>query len=459
MKWNRLVSVLFLLVLGLPMAGIGLPTAGIGQEVVWTYRPDANGWIGFWYNYSKASVDGRDQIVVEVTEVAENSPAEAYGIVVGDVITHLDGQAISEKLFSSMSQALEPGDLVRLVVRRDGRPREITVEAESPPTEVIVSPNTERMVVELDALTGDILKSMDSLRVSFGGVRLNEAEGNVTLQVLRIPSDSSTDDGPVSLGFTFQQPFVGSMDLGSEAFFLDREMAFPFETLVIETGATAPLKEDLLQIRREITAVRRAEEVRRRELAAAIQGPIEEVLAQDQRMKELQARELELLSEQEELSTRLRDVSEAEMQRHWVEVQSRSEEAFVQARKAQEEAVSRARWEERNQRAEEARDQFEYTYRSPVIVGQSFFMGAQMAPLNPELAEYFPVDEGVIVVQVVEGSPAFEAGLQGGDVIITVAGEDVSSLSELRFSLSAFEGPIQIGVVRKGEPVQIVIRR
>jgi S1-C subfamily serine protease len=82
-----------------------------------------------------------------------------------------------------------------------------------------------------------------------------------------------------------------------------------------------------------------------------------------------------------------------------------------------------------------------------------------MAPLNSQLAEYFPVDEGVFVVQVVEGSPAAEAGLQGGDIIVNVAGEEVNSLSDLRFSLSAFEGPIQIRVIRKGEPVEILIRR
>ena len=92
-------------------------------------------------------------------------------------------------------------------------------------------------------------------------------------------------------------------------------------------------------------------------------------------------------------------------------------------------------------------------------MGQSFLLGAQLAPLNPELAEYFPVDEGVFVVQVVEGTPASEAGLQGGDIIIAIAEEEVTSLSDFRFGLGAFEGPIQIRVIRKGEPVEIGIRR
>ena len=92
-------------------------------------------------------------------------------------------------------------------------------------------------------------------------------------------------------------------------------------------------------------------------------------------------------------------------------------------------------------------------------MGQNVMLGAQLAPLNRELADYFPVDEGVFVVQVMEGTPASQAGLQGGDIIIAIAEEKVTSLSELRFGLDAFEGPIQIKVIRKGDPVEVWIRR
>jgi hypothetical protein len=366
-----------------------------------------------------------------------------------------------------MSETLEPGDLVRLVVMRDGRPREITVEAASPPAQVVISPNTEQMVIELEALSGNILKSMDSLRVSLGGLKVGEEDGNLSFQILRIPSDSSMAEGQVRFDFKVQQPFDEPLVFGSEPFYMAPDVALPFEAMVVESQATAPLKEELAQLRKELTAIRRDELARRRELAAAIQGPIEEVLQQDDRMRELQAQEAQLLVRQEQLADHLREVSEAELQRHWVEVQSRSEEAFFRAQRSREsqraleEAVSRARREEveRTEEAEQLRTQSQFLYRSPVIVGQSFFLGAQIAPLNPQLAEYFPVDEGVFVVQVVEGSPAAKAGLQGGDIIVNVAGEDVNSLSDLRFSLSAFEGPIQIRVIRKGDPVQIVIRR
>jgi S1-C subfamily serine protease len=52
------------------------------------------------------------------------------------------------------------------------------------------------------------------------------------------------------------------------------------------------------------------------------------------------------------------------------------------------------------------------------------YLGVQMQDVTPELAETIngPVDEGVMIVGVVEGSPADQAGLQGGDQQVIVGG-------------------------------------
>ena len=52
------------------------------------------------------------------------------------------------------------------------------------------------------------------------------------------------------------------------------------------------------------------------------------------------------------------------------------------------------------------------------------YLGVQMQEITPELAETVnvPVDEGVMVVGVFEGSPADEAGLQGGEQQVIVGG-------------------------------------
>ncbi len=97
--------------------------------------------------------------------------------------------------------------------------------------------------------------------------------------------------------------------------------------------------------------------------------------------------------------------------------------------------------------------------RSPVILGQNIMLGAQLAPLNAQLAEYFPVDEGVFVVEVMKGTPASDAGLQGGDIIVRVAGDEVTSLSDFRSSLGVIERPFRIQVIRKGDRVEILIQK
>ena len=52
------------------------------------------------------------------------------------------------------------------------------------------------------------------------------------------------------------------------------------------------------------------------------------------------------------------------------------------------------------------------------------YLGVQMQEITPELAETVnvPLDEGVMIVGVVEGSPADEARLQGGDEQVIVGG-------------------------------------
>ena len=57
------------------------------------------------------------------------------------------------------------------------------------------------------------------------------------------------------------------------------------------------------------------------------------------------------------------------------------------------------------------------------------YLGVQMQEITPELAETVnvPVDEGVMIVGVVEGSPADEAGLQGGEQQVIVEGPELCS--------------------------------
>lgn len=65
--------------------------------------------------------------------------------------------------------------------------------------------------------------------------------------------------------------------------------------------------------------------------------------------------------------------------------------------------------------------------------GGGAFLGVQLSDLTPELRSHFgvPEDAGVMVGKLVDGSPAFRAGLEVGDIVTAVDGEPVASASAL----------------------------
>ncbi|HKJ01172.1 MAG TPA: PDZ domain-containing protein, partial [Longimicrobiales bacterium] len=96
---------------------------------------------------------------------------------------------------------------------------------------------------------------------------------------------------------------------------------------------------------------------------------------------------------------------------------------------------------------------------APYVLGQNRAAGAEVVDLRPELASYFHVDGGVLVVDVPDGTPAAMAGLQPGDVVIRVDGRDVHSILDLREGLSRAAAQLPLTLVRKGHEVQVLLRR
>lgn len=85
--------------------------------------------------------------------------------------------------------------------------------------------------------------------------------------------------------------------------------------------------------------------------------------------------------------------------------------------------------------------------------------GAELQSLNPRLAQFFDgAERGLVVLEVLPGTPAFQLGLRPGDVIVEADGRPVSELSDLRRTLVE-HSPVEIRWVRRGRTAVDTLRR
>ncbi|MGH7696178.1 MAG: PDZ domain-containing protein, partial [Gemmatimonadaceae bacterium] len=94
------------------------------------------------------------------------------------------------------------------------------------------------------------------------------------------------------------------------------------------------------------------------------------------------------------------------------------------------------------------------------IGGSELIAGAVLIPLTADAREGLGIQEGVLVIDVLRGSPALEAGLRAGDVILAVKGRKVTSIPQLRLTLDAVrDGTWQLKVTRRNQKPRIVLLR
>jgi serine protease DegQ len=80
------------------------------------------------------------------------------------------------------------------------------------------------------------------------------------------------------------------------------------------------------------------------------------------------------------------------------------------------------------------------------------WIGVEPQDLNPELAETFGLKlvEGVVITGVLQNGPASKAGIQPGDVVLSVAGKSVANVAEM---LS------QVAALKPGESTKFEVQR
>ncbi len=97
--------------------------------------------------------------------------------------------------------------------------------------------------------------------------------------------------------------------------------------------------------------------------------------------------------------------------------------------------------------------------RGMIINPRRARLGINGVNLTDQMAEFLavPGKEGVLVLEVQKDTPAEKAGLKAGDVIVSIDGKSVDSLSELSERLD--EGTIQLDIIRdkKKQNVQVTI--
>lgn len=83
------------------------------------------------------------------------------------------------------------------------------------------------------------------------------------------------------------------------------------------------------------------------------------------------------------------------------------------------------------------------------------FLGVQMNDVDPGMGEFFGLesDNGVVIMEVVEGSPAEKAGIKKDDVIVEFEGDAVDGMNDFRNRVAMYRpsSKVKIVVMRDGK--------
>ncbi|MCX8075418.1 MAG: Do family serine endopeptidase [Aquificaceae bacterium] len=88
------------------------------------------------------------------------------------------------------------------------------------------------------------------------------------------------------------------------------------------------------------------------------------------------------------------------------------------------------------------------------------WLGVVIQDITPDMAENIGVKEGVLIAQVMPGSPADRGGLKVGDAVVEVDGKKVEDVREFQFKIMKTEPgkELNLKVVRDGREVSLKIR-
>lgn len=87
------------------------------------------------------------------------------------------------------------------------------------------------------------------------------------------------------------------------------------------------------------------------------------------------------------------------------------------------------------------------------------YLGINISDVTPDNAQFFNVPDakGALVAQVTPDSPASRGGLERGDVVRYVNGQEVDTASSLQIAVSEMQPgtPLKLGILRNGKPMTL----
>jgi serine protease Do len=90
------------------------------------------------------------------------------------------------------------------------------------------------------------------------------------------------------------------------------------------------------------------------------------------------------------------------------------------------------------------------------------WMGVAIQNVTPELAEYYGIKDtgGVYVAKVYEGNPAHEAGIEAGDVIISVNGVKIETSRDLTITIANLkvDETVDVKIIRDGKEKTVKVK-
>jgi hypothetical protein len=99
-------------------------------------------------------------------------------------------------------------------------------------------------------------------------------------------------------------------------------------------------------------------------------------------------------------------------------------------------------------------DKYEQTtYFLAKVKPESIGLGIHFDPLTPIQARAIGSGKGLSIKAVVRGAPAFDADIIAGDIILTIAGQDVSTADRLiRTKVDCAGQTVPVEIIRNGQP-------